>query len=81
MNELLIILLPALIGAVPALIVAINTNRLIAYRVDELAKKIEENNRVVERIYKIESDMNTMWQRHDELKEQIRQIKKSLKII
>lgn len=81
MNELLIILLPALIGAVPALIVAINTNRLIAYRVDELAKKIEENNRVVERIYKIESDMNTMWQRHDELKEQIREIKKSLKII
>lgn len=81
MNELLIILLPALIGAVPALVVAINTNRLIAYRVDELAKKIEENNRVVERIYKIESDMNTMWQRHDELKEQIREIKKSLKII
>ena len=81
MNELLIILLPALIGAVPALIVAINTNRLIAYRVDELAKKIEETNRVVERIYKIESDMNTMWQRHDELKEQIREIKKSLKII
>lgn len=81
MNELLIILLPALVGAIPALIVAINTNRLIAYRVDELAKKIEENNKVVERIYKIESDMNTMWQRHDELKEQIKEIKQTLKII
>ena len=81
MNDIVIILLPALIGAIPALVVAFNTNRLIAYRVDELAKKIEENNKVVERIYKIESDMNTMWQRHDELKEQIREIKKSLKII
>ena len=78
MNDFLIILLPALIGAVPALIVAINTNRLIAYRVDELAKKIEENNKVVERIYKIESDMNTMWQRYDELRDEVKEIKKSM---
>lgn len=75
MSEFLQVIIPACIGALPAIIIAINTNRLIAYRVDELTKKVEKHNQVVERTFKIESDMATMWRRHDELKDDVKQIK------
>ena len=76
--EFIRILVPALIGAIPALIIAINTNRLIAYRVDELTKKVEQHNKVVERTYKLESDLKTMWTKHDAVKEDIQEIKQDI---
>lgn len=81
MSEFLQVLTPALIGAIPALIVAINTNRLIAFRVDELTKKVEQHNHIVERTIKLESDFKTMWAKHDVLKEDIQEIKKDLQEI
>lgn len=78
MVEFLQVLIPACIGAIPAIIIAVNTNRLIAYRVDELTKKVDKHNQVVERTFKIESDMATMWIRHDELKEEVKDIKQML---
>ena len=76
--EFLQILVPALIGAVPALIVAINTNRLIAYRVDELSKKVDRHNQVIERTYKIESDITTLYKKNDDLKDDLNTIRNSL---
>lgn len=81
MSEFLQVLTPALIGAIPALIVAINTNRLIAYRVDELTKKVEKHNQIVERTFKLESDFKTMRTKHDVLKEDIQEIKEDLQEI
>lgn len=75
--EFLQILLPACLGAIPAIIIAINTNRLIAYRVDELTKKVEKHNQVVERTYKLESDTVTLFKKQDELREDV----KSLQIL
>lgn len=72
MTELFQILIPAIFGAIPAIIIAINTNRLIAYRVDELTKKVERHNQVVERTFKLESDTATLYKKQDELREDIR---------
>lgn len=81
MSEFLQVLTPALIGAIPALIIAINTNRLIAYRVDELTKKVEKHNQVIEKTFKLESDLKTMWAKYDVLKDDIIEIKDDLQYI
>ena len=55
----------------------IDTNTLsaqiaaLAQKVDDLRDDVNQHNRVVERTYKTENDMETMWKRHDELKERI----------
>lgn len=76
--EFLRILVPALIGAIPALVIAINTNRLIAYRVDELAKKVEKHNQIVERTYKVESDVITLFKKQDDLKDDLNTIQQQI---
>lgn len=38
---------------------------------DSLAKKVEKHNSVVERTYKLESDLATAWRRHDELADRV----------
>ena len=35
--------------------------------IDELEKKIDKHNQIVERTYKLEADSETQWRRHDEL--------------
>ena len=77
MTDFLQVIIPACIGAIPAIIIAINTNRLIAYRVDELTKKVEKHNQVIERMFKLESDMSTVLKRYDEMHEDITILKQS----
>lgn len=74
MTELFQIMVPAIFGAIPAIIIAINTNRLIAYRVDELARKVEKHNEVVERTFKLEGDTVTLFKKQDELRDDIRRL-------
>ena len=74
MTELFQIMVPAIFGAIPAIIIAINTNRLIAYRVDELARKVEKHNEVVERTFKLEGDTTTLFKKQDELRDDIRRL-------
>lgn len=74
MTELFQIMVPAIFGAIPAIIIAINTNRLIAYRVDELARKVEKHNKVVERTFKLEGDTVTLFKKQDELRDDIRRL-------
>ena len=76
--EFLRLLIPALIGAIPALVIAINTNRLIAYRVDELTKKVEKHNQIVERTYKVESDVLTLFKKHDDLKDDVNALQQQI---
>lgn len=47
------------------------TTALLSYRMEQLERKVEKHNQVVERTYKIEKDLNTAFIRIDELKEDI----------
>ena len=74
MAELTILL--KIIEVIAPLIVALMSvylsNRLVAYRVDQLEKKVEKHNNVVERVALMEHDNDTQWRRIDELREEIR---------
>lgn len=54
------------------------SNRLtvLETKMDALAKSVEKHNGIVERTYKLESDMDTMWHRHDELRESVKDLQK-----
>lgn len=62
-------IITALIGIVPTIIVAVfsivNNNQVIKVRIDELEKKVEKHNQIVERMYKAESDIKII---QDEMK-------------
>ena len=53
----------AIIGAISSVVVAIVSiylsNRLVVYRIDELQKKVEKHNNVVERTAVLERDSKT----------------------
>lgn len=62
-------IISALIGIIPTIIVAVfsivSNNQVIKVRIDELEKKVEKHNQLVERMYKAESDIKIL---QDELK-------------
>ncbi len=47
------------------------TTALVVYRIDELEKKVDKHNNVVERMAIMENNMSTAWKRIDELKEAV----------
>lgn len=63
---------------------AVIQERLDRYRehtddkLDELSKRVEKHNGVIERTFKLESDVATMWHRHDEMKEDINNIRERI---
>lgn len=63
-------IITALIGIVPTIIVAIfsivNNNQVIKVRIDELEKKVEKHNQLIDRMYNAESDIKVL---QDEMKE------------
>lgn len=71
-------ILTAIIGgvcvAIPSIIATISSNKrstaLITYRVEQLEKKVEKHNSVVERTFKLEEDVKY-------LKEDIKELKHS----
>lgn len=52
------------------------SNRLsvLETKMDALSKSVDKHNGIVERTYKLESDMSTMWRRHDELKDEVKEL-------
>lgn len=68
----------AIIGAVPALVTAVISivvnNRILGFKIDELSKRVEKHNQIVERTYVLERDVKTAFSRVDELREDIRRI-------
>lgn len=69
-------IITAIIGgvcvAVPSIIATISSNKrstaLITYRVDQLEKKVEKHNSVVERTFRLEEDIKTIQEDIKELK-------------
>ena len=63
-------IITSLIGILPALLVAafsiISNNQIVKVKIEELTKKVEKHNEVVERTFKLESDMKTAFNKMDE---------------
>ena len=61
MKEIIIALISGGCVAIPSLITTILSNKkttaLVTYRVEQLEKKVEKHNSVMERTFKIEEDM------------------------
>lgn len=51
----------------------LTSTKLTNYRIEQLEKKVEKHNSVVERTALLERDMKTVWHNLDEMKEDIRE--------
>lgn len=73
-SQLLISIL-TVAGSVFAFWLGIN-NRLtrLETKMDELAKKVEKHNSIVERTYRLETEQETAWKRHDELSDRVKRL-------
>ena len=72
MSEVIIVGILSLTGTLIGSIAGIMTaNKLTNYRIDELEKKVEKHNDIVERVALLEQDNKVQWKRIDELKELI----------
>lgn len=43
-------------------------------KMDDLCEDVRKHNNVIERTFVVERDMETMWKRHDELKERVHEL-------
>lgn len=68
----------ALIGIIPAVFVAvvsiISNNQIVKVKIEELTKKVEKHNQIVERTYKLESDVKTAFNKLDEERARIERL-------
>lgn len=73
MNELLSVLGAPLISAGAAIVVSAIQNRktvnLIEYRLEELTKRVEKHNSVIDRTYRLESKVAVIETKIEDLKE------------
>lgn len=51
------------------------TVALIEYRLEELTKKVEKHNNLVERFATLEQSVNTAWKRLDEIKTELEKLR------
>lgn len=66
------------LAVVSNLLVANASNSKTLYRLDELEKKVEKHNQVVDRFLILERDEQTQWKRIDELRGDMEEIKKEV---
>ena len=60
MSEIIIAVGPSIVSLLGIIITAAITNSLVKYRVGELEKKVEKHNSVIERVYKLETEVKDM---------------------
>ena len=63
MTQLLIAVVPSIVSLLGIIITAAITNSLVKYRVVELEKKVEKHNSVIERVYKVETEVKDLKER------------------
>ena len=51
----------------------ITSTKLTAYRIEQLEKKVEKHNSVVERTASLERDLKAVWHNIDELKDDVKE--------
>lgn len=70
MSEAVIVAVLALIGTLGGTFGGILTaNKLTNYRIEQLEKRVEKHNNVIERVYKLEKDEAVIQEEIDHLKE------------
>ena len=71
-------IITSLIGIIPTIVVAVlsivSNNAVIKVQIEELEKKVDKHNQVVERTYKLESDVETAFKRIDEERDRIKRL-------
>ena len=68
----LIALSGSLLGTLGGIMVS---NKLTAYRLEQLEKKVDKHNNVLERVALMEQNEKTIWQRVDELRNEVHEMK------
>ena len=69
MTEVVIVAILSLVGTLIGSLAGILTaNKLVVYRIDQLEKKVEKHNNVIERVYKLEKEEAVMQEEIDQLK-------------
>ena len=66
------------LAVISNLLVAQASNSKTMYRIEELEKKVDKHNQVVERFLILERDEDTQWKRIDELRADMEEIKKEV---
>ena len=80
MPDVVIVSLISLAGTLFGSIAGIMTaNKLTTYRVEELEKKVDKFNNLVERTFKLEQSTARQWDRIDEIKSDIAEIKETIR--
>lgn len=74
--EIVIAIVTSASTLIAAIVSIIVNNNLIGYKVDELKKQIEKHNSVIERVFVVERDVKTSFNRIDELRADIRDLQK-----
>lgn len=75
---IIIALITGGLAVVSNLLVANASNSKTMYRIEELEKKVDKHNQVVERFLLLERDEETQWKRIDELRGDMEEIKKEV---
>lgn len=74
-NTVIVALISGLCVGVPSVIATMmsnnKSNAVMNYRIDELTKKVEKHNNVVERMALQEKETKTIWKRIDEIKKEL----------
>lgn len=65
---IIIALITGGLAIISNLLIAWNSNSKTIYRIDQLEKKVEKHNNLVERVAILERDEKTQWKQIDELK-------------
>lgn len=65
-------LVGSLIGTLSGIVIS---NKLTMYRIEQLEKKVEKHNNVVERTALVEKDLKAVWHNVDEMKDDIEHLR------
>ena len=66
-------LLGTLIGSIAGILTA---NKLVVYRIEQLEKKVDKHNGIIERFALLEQENKTQWKRIDEMREDLEHLKR-----
>ena len=74
-----IIAVISLLGTVIGSLAGILASSLTTYRIEQLEKKVDKHNSVIERVALLEKDNESQWKKFDEISESLKEINSSLK--
>lgn len=78
-SEILVGLLSMSGTAIGSILGLMAANKLTTYRIEQLEKKVDKHNSVVERVAIIERDIKTVFRRMDEAREDIKEVQNNAK--